>query len=703
MMSGTGNKSGITGIGPKSDDKNEEEEDKPIKSHSPPKRRILSSPSLQATTTIIASSSPVVKDVTSITSETSTSVSGGAEFRDNTSTLAGIKKRGRPPKKAYIAEMEEQEAENARKKEIHNEKVENNATIKMTFEDVVTAPVPEKEESLQEKIVKPAAAAAKSSTNIIHNSIMAAEVKTNENVIIGNIFKESEKIAPRKRGRPKKTDDKIVEEEETEVDYHQIPAKKRVISRENALVINEPPPTSAVPSNKEVLIPPPQTNTFKGSKSEEQDTKAVEKHKNFIEQVVEEKTSSKSTEKSSQDKKVIEKMKSELHSTNNEVNDNKYTIQKSTNPLKFKLKTGKELQNDDNTSGKPSSGGIPKVPLKLKLSLKGSSDSADQEILKKKKKKKKHHKAEKNVLSDAEKPHVILKIKSPTRGFGGSNNGFVIKNDTKILVKSPQQQNNTKHLVKSPIQDVSESDLQRATSSGSGDIQAPAISFSPESSPEHVPTRNFPFLAGTTKSNITDQIGLGEGQFNDLMKGLEDSDEELKKNAKSMPQKSSSTSSSVKQSQVDGTIDSWSRSSSISQDSPIHLMEDIIGNDSNDGNVVDHNNIPEIDYDKKCQGVIHKRMKQIQGHNRSPKTKSCLIKHVFSAVAKKRKIVVVRYKKPERRIFDLEEFFERCDQNRLDEAYDEDTDDPTMKPNRSSSKASVIKTSSAAWYVNEIS
>ena len=703
MMSGTGNKSGITGIGPKSDDKNEEEEDKPIKSHSPPKRRILSSPSLQATTTIIASSSPVVKDVTSITSETSTSVSGGAEFRDNTSTLAGIKKRGRPPKKAYIAEMEEQEAENARKKEIHNEKVENNATIKMTFEDVVTAPVPEKEESLQEKIVKPAAAAAKSSTNIIHNSIMAAEVKTNENVIIGNIFKESEKIAPRKRGRPKKTDDKIVEEEETEVDYHQIPAKKRVISRENALVINEPPPTSAVPSNKEVLIPPPQTNTFKGSKSEEQDTKAVEKHKNFIEQVVEEKTSSKSTEKSSQDKKVIEKMKSELHSTNNEVNDNKYTIQKSTNPLKFKLKTGKELQNDDNTSGKPSSGGIPKVPLKLKLSLKGSSDSADQEILKKKKKKKKHHKAEKNVLSDAEKPHVILKIKSPTRGFGGSNNGFVIKNDTKILVKSPQQQNNTKHLVKSPIQDVSESDLQRATSSGSGDIQAPAISFSPESSPEHVPTRNFPFLAGTTKSNITDQIGLGEGQFNDLMKGLEDSDEELKNNAKSMPQKSSSTSSSVKQSQVDGTIDSWSRSSSISQDSPIHLMEDIIGNDSNDGNVVDHNNIPEIDYDKKCQGVIHKRMKQIQGHNRSPKTKSCLIKHVFSAVAKKRKIVVVRYKKPERRIFDLEEFFERCDQNRLDEAYDEDTDDPTMKPNRSSSKASVIKTSSAAWYVNEIS
>ena len=703
MMSGTGNKSGITGIGPKSDDKNEEE-DKPIKSHSPPKRRILSSPSLQATTTIIASSSPVVKDVTSITSETSTSVSGGAEFRDNTSTIAGIKKRGRPPKKAYIAEMEEQEAENARKKEIHhNEKVENNATIKMTFEDVVTAPVPEKEESLQEKIVKPAAAAAKSSTNIIHNSIMAAEVKTNENVIIGNIFKESEKIAPRKRGRPKKTDDKIVEEEETEVDYHQIPAKKRVISRENALVINEPPPTSAVPSNKEVLIPPPQTNTFKGSKSEEQDTKAVEKHKNFIEQVVEEKDSSKSTEKSSQDKKVIEKMKSELHSTNNEVNDNKYTIQKSTNPLKFKLKTGKELQNDDNTSGKPSSGGIPKVPLKLKLSLKGSSDSADQEILKKKKKKKKHHKAEKNALSDAEKPHVILKIKSPTRGFGGSNNGFVIKNDTKILVKSPQQQNNTKHLVKSPIQDVSESDLQRATSSGSGDIQAPAISFSPESSPEHVPTRNFPFLAGTTKSNITDQIGLGEGQFNDLMKGLEDSDEELKNNAKSMPQKSSSTSSSVKQSQVDGTIDSWSRSSSISQDSPIHLMEDIIGNDSNDGNVVDHNNIPEIDYDKKCQGVIHKRMKQIQGHNRSPKTKSCLIKHVFSAVAKKRKIVVVRYKKPERRIFDLEEFFERCDQNRLDEAYDEDTDDPTMKPNRSSSKASVIKTSSAARYVNEIS
>ena len=683
MMSGNGSGTkGGTGSGTKS---NDDEEDKPIKSPSP-KRRIMSSSTLQASTSSIASatltSSPV-KDVSSITDTTTTSVSGAAEMitTGGTTSLAGIKKRGRPPKKAYIAEMEE-EAENARKK-IQNEIDNNAAAIKMPLEeDVIKKPSLDGilAKPLDNVVIEPAA-----TSNI--TPIIAAQVKNNQN-IDDSFIKESEKIPPRKRGRPKKTlidvesnaaDDKIIEEEE-EVDYHhQIPAKKRAISRENALVLNEPPPARAAPS-KEIFIPTPQTTP----KDKSEVVPKPMEHKNVEH---EEKTTS-SNEKSQE--KVVEKVKSELPCTN-EVNDNQYTIQKSTNPLKFKLKTGKELQNDD--TGIPS-GGVPKVPLKLKLSLK-SSDSAgtDQEVLMKKKKKKKKHKAEKTTSDAAdEKPHVILKIKSPTRGFGGSNNGFVIKNEQQ------QQKNDTrKNIVKSPpLQDISGG--QRATSSGSGDIQATAISFSPESSPEHVPTsqhRNFPFMAGTTKSKSTDEIGLGEGQFNDLMKGL-DSDEESREQLKNnppppQPQKSASASSSVKQSQVDGTIDSWSRSSSISQDSPIHL-DDIGDNDF----VNIDNNIPEID-DRNKQGVIHKRMKQIQSRS-SPKTKSCLIKHVFSAVAKKRKIVVVRYKKPEQRIFDLEEFFERRDENRLDELYDEDVDDPTMKPNRSSSssKASVIKTSTSS-------
>ncbi len=78
-------------------------------------------------------------------------------------------------------------------------------------------------------------------------------------------------------------------------------------------------------------------------------------------------------------------------------------------------------------------------------------------------------------------------------------------------------------------------------------------------------------------------------------------------------------------------------------------------------------------------------MKQIQGR---PKTKGCLIKHVFSTAAKKRKIVVVKYRKPSRRIFDKDEYFERVEDGTLDDDYNEDTDDPTMKQRPRPSKSS---------------
>merc|ERR1712203_638806 len=101
---------------------------------------------------------------------------------------------------------------------------------------------------------------------------------------------------------------------------------------------SEPP--AAAPSIKEIL---PSNQTPKGKS--EVIPKPVDKNEH----------QEKTTGDVSQDK--VEKVKSEP----NEVNDNQYTIQKSTNPLKFKLKTGKELQNDD--AGIPSSAAVPKVPL----------------------------------------------------------------------------------------------------------------------------------------------------------------------------------------------------------------------------------------------------------------------------------------------------------------------------------------------------
>ena len=220
------------------------------------------------------------------------------------------------------------------------------------------------------------------------------------------------------------------------------------------------------------------------------------------------------------------------------------------------------------------------------------------------------------------------------------------------------------------------------TSSDPGATSAGMVmTFSPESSPEHSVQTNF-FLQ---KDHA--EIGLGEGQFKDLMKAI-DSDEEAGASAKRAAwiggevASTSAASASVKQSQVDGACSeaSWSRSSSISQSSPLHLSAD--EDDSYQ------------DEAKPQQSVIIKRMKQIQGR---PKTKSCLIRHVFSAVAKKRKIVVVRYRKPEQRIFDREEYFERCASDRLNDPYDEDTEDPTMfKPAKVSKAAKQQPTPSAS-------
>merc|ERR1712080_680349 len=68
--------------------------------------------------------------------------------------------------------------------------------------------------------------------------------------------------------------------------------------------------------------------------------------------------------------------------------------------------------------------------------------------------------------------------------------------------------------------------------------------------------------------------------------------------------------------------------------------------------------------------VIQKRITQVN----KTKCKPALLKHVFSTYTKRRRIVIVRYKKPECKIFDLEEYNTRLNEGSLDEFFDEDED-----------------------------
>merc|ERR1711981_1083248 len=137
------------------------------------------------TTSSSTLTSPKHSSLTDTTTSSTTISSAAADDVINTPLLAGIKKRGRPPKKAYIAEME---AENARK--IQSE-IDNTMTKKpLEEEEDVVKP-------LENIAVEPATV-----PNITH-PIIAVPVKNNEN--IDDSSKESETNHPRKRGRPKKT------------------------------------------------------------------------------------------------------------------------------------------------------------------------------------------------------------------------------------------------------------------------------------------------------------------------------------------------------------------------------------------------------------------------------------------------------------------------------------------------------------------
>ena len=322
--------------------------------------------------------------------------------------------------------------------------------------------------------------------------------------------------------------------------------------------------------------------------------------------------------------KVIEEQskipKSPVASSQVKDND-RYVVQHvDQNPLKIKLKAGFQELNSKPASGEP-------PPLKIKFSLKGGSggggvggsERSDESPLMIRKVKK--HKKKKNLekMEEQVKDKIILRIKSPSnrsdneQGIG--NNGYLGWNDkyndnnktypsSRLITNAPGIQSNPDHQV-----------------TGLGGNGGDQVTFSPESSPEH---QSSSTTATAAASFIMDSsIGLGEGQFKDLMKAI-DSDDENTKPAKvtttpwMTTASDKASTSSVKQSQLDGNIEQEMSSSPSENDNSCDNDEDVLESSS---------------------GL--------------KTTKSCLIKHVFTAVAKKRNIVIVKYRQPVQLIHDL--------------------------------------------------
>jgi hypothetical protein len=187
---------------------------------------------------------------------------------------------------------------------------------------------------------------------------------------------------------------------------------------------------------------------------------------------------------------------------------------------------------------------------------------------------------------------------------------------------------------------------------------SPFVAFSPEKKPSL-------FSQDSKDDEEDDDICLAKGTFNDLMKVIDDDEEENDEQVNN-PDKTLSTvlpttsskPTSVEHLQVDGSADNWSRASQ----SPPHSLSsaDEIDNDDN--------------------GVIRKRMKQMQqSADNRPKSKFALIKRVFSTYTKNRKIVIVKYKKAQWRLYDREEFEERSVAGTVDDPYDEEDDNNDWK------------------------
>ena len=281
----------------KPDIKVEDSEDQPIKSPSP-KRRMLS-PSIER---------PVVKDKEDpavIPSTSSSSMKADATVQDPISVMQQQqhKRRGRPPKKAIIAEFEA--AESAK---LLEQKDQNEPKFEVTIENIVP---------IAEAAIPPIPATSQIS------EMAKPETKDQPD-------------RPRKRGRPPK---KAIPSESGETidesELEDIPLKRRALREKKLPAADEATKSDDPVDVMKVSI---ENNPLKEN----------------VESIAEKEEDGKATEP-----------KTESH----EVNDNQYTIQHSSNPLKFKLKTGKE-HFAGASSPEPTN---PKVPLKLKLSLKSSA------------------------------------------------------------------------------------------------------------------------------------------------------------------------------------------------------------------------------------------------------------------------------------------------------------------------------------------
>ena len=602
------------------------------------------------------------------------------------------KRRGRPPKKAIIAEFEAAAAAAAAAAEAEAAAASSTAETTQSDQQPFSDPV-----------------------KIIHQEVVDEQknlVKQQTTKAVIDSQEDHSSVPPaKKRGRPKRpvieskvenldiSDDVIAKEPIEDEDILPANKRKRGLRERKAMsmaedVIGEPFDNDAVDDSLAL----PQRSEVQAKNETTKDTKPIDEKllKNEeVKRVTTEMLRATTEMLSAAGSELAKKSSRTAVDEASEINDNRYVVQSvATNPLKIKLKTGLQETSKDKI----------KAPLKLKVSLRDcilDPEGGRKSKSKKHKKKKTIDKSPDAPANAGDKPQIILRIKSPT------NNQDDLQKTLVEPTKAPKSGGgNNGYLVKAGADEPGVDDRPRAPSSASDHGAASMVTFSPESSPEHNVRTNF-FMPQESA-----EIGLGEGQFKDLMKAI-DSDVEAVATAASSktatPPKASlswltetkaSTSSaaaavagvsSVKQSQVDGTIDTWSRSSSISQSaSPIHMLSAEESSAAEDSDFANDNL-------EKQQSVIHKRMKQIQNR---PKSKSCLIKHVFSAVAKKRKIVVVRYRKPEQRIFDLDEYVERSRTSRLDEPYDEDVDDPTLikQPKTTSSKQSSKSSSgSSSW------
>ena len=348
--------------------------------------------------------------------------------------------RGRPPKKAIIAEIE---AELARQAEAKGK---------------TTTP---------EEIPEP-------------SKVSSDDPKSPE----GEELKLS-----KKRGRPKKELAHEVQEEAAEDDQGEPAVKRRALRERKPMSLAEENDEDFEMTNK-IMAQRPETGRSEKSQSppKKSDTSeksdGAEKSEKSAEKIV----------KSGRSEKLPKVEKSEMPSENPEktgkpantdvlkspsANNDRYVVQHGANPLKIRLKTGFQEEPQ---------------PIKIKFSLKDNDCESNHVKKPKKHKKKKSEKSEK----------IILRIKSPSNR--NEDNGFGTLHEKLASMTS----------MASPEEAAS------TTSAGNNE----QVTFSPESSPEHQTSTATSFILASKDSN---QIGLGEGQFNDLMKAIDsDTDENTK-------------------------------------------------------------------------------------------------------------------------------------------------------------------------------